>query len=264
MYQEIRYQGPEGAGAPCARFGHTATLINGTKMFIFGGWNGKDYYNDLFILDLEIMAWTKPMVSGPEPSPRQGHSAILIGSNLIVHGGFKLREDKLKKCGLAQGNVLRDSFLNDVRVLDTESFTWSRLRISGSPPDARYGHTLNISGQDIIMFGGWTPSSGNRGKNEGTGEHCDYFMVWSTETMTWKKGKSMGTPPSSRYGHSSTAIGPHLLIFGGWEYSKAMNEIIVLREYGSQAGNKSVSKAGSQQSKHSLKDMGPIAEEANK
>lgn len=140
------YQGPEGAGAPCARFGHTATLINGTKMFVFGGWNGKDYYNDLFILDLEIMAWTKPMVSGPEPSPRQGHSAILIGSNLIVHGGFKLREDKLKKCGLAQGNVLRDSFLNDVRVLDTESFTWSRLRISGSPPDARYGHTLNISG----------------------------------------------------------------------------------------------------------------------
>ena len=40
----------------------------------------------------------------------------------------------------------------------------------------------------------------------------------------------MGQPPTIRFGHTSTAIGPHLLIFGGWEYTKAQNEIIVLRE----------------------------------
>jgi len=34
------YQGPEGGGAPTARFDHTANLVGGTKMFIFGGWNG--------------------------------------------------------------------------------------------------------------------------------------------------------------------------------------------------------------------------------
>jgi len=48
--------------------------------------------------------------------------------------------------------------------------------------------------------------------------------------MSWKKGKYIGVPPTTRFGHTSTAIGPHLLIFGGWEYSKAQNEIIVLRE----------------------------------
>ena len=56
-------------------------------------------------------------------------------------------------------------------------------------------------------------------------------MVWSTEAMTWKVGLSIGVPPTSRFGHTSTAIGPHLLIFGGWEHSKAQNEIIVLREW---------------------------------
>lgn len=48
--------------------------------------------------------------------------------------------------------------------------------------------------------------------------------------MSWKRGKYLGLPPTARFGHTSTAIGPHLLIFGGWEYTKAQNEIIVLRE----------------------------------
>jgi len=150
------YQGPDGAGAPAARFGHSATLVGGNKMFVFGGWNKKLYFNDLHILDLELMAWKRPDCSGPEPNPRQGHCAILIGTNLIIHGGYRLREDLLKTAGLAQGNILKNSYLNDIKVLDTENFVWSRLRISGCPPEARYGHTLNISGSDIIMFGGWT------------------------------------------------------------------------------------------------------------
>ncbi|TNV78497.1 hypothetical protein FGO68_gene5245 [Halteria grandinella] len=227
------YQGPEGAGAPLARFGHTANLVGGTKMYVLGGWNGKEYYSDLFILDLEKMAWQQPQTTGPEPSPRHGHSSILIGNNLVVHGGFKLKEDQLKTCGLNQGGFVKASYLDDIRVLDTDSFIWSRLRISGSPPDGRYGHTMNISGSEIILFGGWTSQSGSKTKPiaEESKDHCDYFMVWNTELMAWKQGKYVGNAPTARYGHTSTAIGPHLLIFGGWELSKAQNEIIVLREF---------------------------------
>ena len=57
--------------------------------------------------------------------------------------------------------------------------------------------------------------------------------------MCWKNGKYIGNPPTQRYGHSATAIGPHLLIFGGWEFSKAINEIIVLREFNSNKGSNS-------------------------
>lgn len=48
--------------------------------------------------------------------------------------------------------------------------------------------------------------------------------------MSWAHGKYLRNPPYNRYGHSSTAIGPHLLIFGGWEFNKAQNEVIVLRD----------------------------------
>ena len=159
------YQGPGGAGAPPARFNHSANIVGGTKMYVFGGWDGKNYFNDVYILDLEIMAWQRPECSGPAPTPRQSHSSILIGNNLVIHGGFKLKASELKNCGLNQGSLVQSSYLDDMRVLDTDTFVWSRLRISGLPPEARYGHTLNISGSDIIMFGGWTQNSGNRDRH---------------------------------------------------------------------------------------------------
>jgi host cell factor len=78
-------------------------------MFVFGGWNGNEFFNDVFILDLEIMAWSKPnctgneeisglnlIIIGPAPSPRKGQCSILIGTNLVVHGGFTFSEDHIK------------------------------------------------------------------------------------------------------------------------------------------------------------------------
>ena len=79
-------------------------------------------------------------------------------------------------------------------VLDTETFVWSRLRVLGTPPEHRYGHTMDVSGSDILLFGGWTKTSGARFKHEPTEESCDYFMIWSTDTMSWKRGKYMSNP----------------------------------------------------------------------
>jgi hypothetical protein len=63
-------------------------LVNGINLFLFGGWNGIDFFNDLYVLNLEVMAWTKPACIGPSPCPRQGHVAIQVGNNMIIQGGF--------------------------------------------------------------------------------------------------------------------------------------------------------------------------------
>lgn len=233
------YQGPEGSGSPCARYGHTASLVGGSKMIIFGGTDGKNYFNDLYVLDLEIMAWTQPKASGPEPSARMGHTAMQIGGNLLIQGGFYFNEEAQKAAGMKQGSQLKSCYLNDIRILDTETYVWSRLRVSGTPPLPRYGHSCNISGPDIVVFGGWNEKSGNREKldNPDTSK-TEYFMVLNTDSMTWEHGKYVGTPPLNRYGHTTTSIGPHLLIFGGWEYSRATNEVVVLRDLTLGAGKK--------------------------
>lgn len=58
---------------------------------------------------------------------------------------------------------MTECYLNDLRILDTDNFIWSRLRVSGTPPLPRYGHTSNITGSDIVVFGGWATNSGARG-----------------------------------------------------------------------------------------------------
>jgi hypothetical protein len=59
----------------------------------------------------------------------------------------------------------------------------------------------------------------------------DYFMVLNVKNLCWEPGRFSGKPPLSRYGHTCTSIGSHMLIFGGWEYSRATNDVIVLRDY---------------------------------
>ena len=108
------FQGPEGGGAPSSRFDHSANLIGGTKMFVFGGWNGEKFFNDVFILDLEIMAWSKPQTTGPAPSPRKGHCSILIGTNLVIHGGFNFQDDVVSRAGKNYGSALQSCYLNDI------------------------------------------------------------------------------------------------------------------------------------------------------
>jgi N-acetylneuraminic acid mutarotase len=66
-------------------------------MYIFGGWNGKEYFNDVVTFDLEKMVWSKLETSGFPPTSRQGHASCVVGHNLIIQGGFSFDEKSYKK-----------------------------------------------------------------------------------------------------------------------------------------------------------------------
>merc|ERR1712039_119037 len=61
-------------------------------------------------------------------------------------------------------------------------------------------------------------------------ETCDYCMTLRTSDMQWVNNKFVGVPASKRYGHTATAIGPHLIIIGGWDGGKPLSDVIVLRD----------------------------------
>lgn len=159
------YQGPEGTGSPSERSGHSSGLVMGSKMIVFGGVNGRACFNDVNVLNLETMAWSKPEAKGPAPSPRYGHASVVIKNTLMIQGGFCFNEDILSHHE-SIGSSLQKCYLNDVRLLQTEKMLWVRLAISGSPPLPRFGHTLNISGSNIIMFGGWSVEGNIRDTDE--------------------------------------------------------------------------------------------------
>jgi len=240
------FQGPSSGGAPSARYGHTATL-HGTHLYVFGGSCGGKYFGDLHCLDLASMAWSSPPTTGPKPTPRCGHAAVLVGESLLVHGGFCMESADLATKDNS-GDLLKNCYSNDIRVLDLARMLWSRLRTHGSPPTGRFGHSLSLSEDDAVMFGGWS-GTGNEvapgvafalkdkvkanaqtGTDQEADETCDFCMTLRTSDMQWVRNKYIGQPPSRRYGHSTTAIGPHLIVFGGWDGGKPLNDVVVLRD----------------------------------
>ena len=222
------YQGPEGTGSPAERFGHSAGLTMGSKMVVFGGANTKNAFNDINILNLESMAWSHPETKGPAPSPRYNHASVVIKNTILIQGGFSF-EDSLLSNKEKMGSNLKACYLNDVRLLQTEKMLWVRLAVSGSPPLPRFGHSLNISGSNIIMFGGWSSESNSKIDENSVNGPVEYVKNLNVDKLIWEGSSMRKHLPKGRYGHSATTIGPHLLIFGGWELNRATNDVIILR-----------------------------------
>ena len=93
------------------------------------------------------------------PGPRVGHASLLVGNAFIVFGGDTKLQDE---------DVLDDTLylLNTGTRIDSRqlghntdmeiiaSKQWSKALPAGPRPSGRYGHTLNILGSKIYVFGG--------------------------------------------------------------------------------------------------------------
>lgn len=122
---EIWYQPIVLGEGPAARSGHSACLIQ-RKLYVFGGWDTPVCFNDMHILDLGLMEFSKVDVSGAPPSPRSWHAcATLSDSSFVIHGGY-------------DGNIaLKDSF-----IFNTVNNSWTALVhpiLSALP---RAGHSM--------------------------------------------------------------------------------------------------------------------------
>ncbi|QSS63464.1 hypothetical protein I7I51_00522 [Histoplasma capsulatum] len=80
-----------------------------------------------------------PVTEGP--GPRVGHASLLVGNAFIVFGGDTKTDDN-------------DTLDDTLYLLNTSSRQWSRAVPPGPRPAGRYGHTLNILGSKIYIFGG--------------------------------------------------------------------------------------------------------------
>lgn len=226
------FEGPEGSGSPTARFGHSASVISGNRIVIFGGQNGEIFFNDVHILHLDTMSWSKPSLTGQSPAPRFNHSAVLIKQTILIFGGFYFNESFYYSKN-NMGERLKQCYLNDMKLLDTEKMQWLRFNVSGTSPTPRMGQSLNISGNNLVLFGGWSFDEGLR-KNEHEEGEVGYFKILNTSDFSWEGFKFSCKVPINRYGHTATTIGQHILVFGGWEYNRATNDTIILRNLNSE------------------------------
>lgn len=87
---------------------HTANIIE-SKMYVFGGGDGKSWLNDLLIFDIETLSWSGPITTmGTAPDGRLQHSAVTYEKKIYIMGG---EPDQYRQ-------------LNDLHVLDTTTLEW--------------------------------------------------------------------------------------------------------------------------------------------
>lgn len=178
---------------------HTSALV-GSKIYVFGGFDGYGTNFDLSVFDPYARIWTnvpKSQIKGVQPPSRTNHAAATVGKNLYIFGGNNNSES---------GHY---QVLDDLCVLNTQTMTWIRPKVSGDVPCARSGHTLTAIGKKLYLFGG-----GVWNEAEGWVHKFNDIHVLDTETMVWTKPVCTGTVDTSTF-PISFATGRFLFVFGG-------------------------------------------------
>lgn len=122
---------------PVGREGHSLTLLD-KQLFLFGGYTAAGVeVNDLHTYDISKKSWKQISAGGSIPSPRQAHTAVRHGRQLVVAGG----------CG---GSVC----FSDVWSFDPENLRWTQKSSDPRPWKERQGHSATFVGGRMFMFGG--------------------------------------------------------------------------------------------------------------
>jgi len=267
---------------PTARFGHTA-VASGSKIYIFGGQGFADNesncslvtmvsFNDLHCLDTGKMVWKQlcgvnmavAPTENPEntkdaakPSPRNSHTAVLIGDNMITFGGanadegpmddmwiFNLKSESWRKVKrehqdgkhpdaremhsayaanskmyIMGGRMGSGDVCRDLWECDPDNgFKWTHLANSSSPRCSHGGDFLSSS-KLLCSFGGW----------DGMGQIFDEITVFDLSQKKWAPAQLHGYLPTERFGHASCVKGDRLYIIGGVNASDDLKELVSVR-----------------------------------
>lgn len=86
------------ASGPGSRHGHVMLTnsqqnnsSNENKLYLHGGMNGEEIFDDLWCLDLKQLSWTKVVVDGEgekRPCARAAHGGVWINQGLFIFGGL--------------------------------------------------------------------------------------------------------------------------------------------------------------------------------
>lgn len=123
---------------PKARGYHTANMV-GSKLIIYGGSDGGECFNDVWVYDVETHVWKAVHI--PITYRRLSHTATIVGSYLFVIGGH-------------DGN----EYSNDVLLLNLVTMSWDKRKVYGLPPSGRGYHGTVLYDSRLLVIGGFDGS----------------------------------------------------------------------------------------------------------
>ena len=229
---------------PQQRANHSSAVLeyeNTYELFVFGGWNGNERLNDIFILDTETDTWSEPRVGGIKPHPRAGMTLTALRDRLYLFGG----SGTSSKC------------FDDLQILDRKDMVW--LDVNDETDDSAAsdynvsngisteidsldwcygGNACGLGGQDGMNGGGQGIDSSMKFSDWRSQEnHNDQQLGFAASAYTSANPNDedlvhtvyvAGEPPRKRAGHTATAVGSCIYVFGGSCGTDYLSDFFVL------------------------------------
>ncbi|GLC47994.1 hypothetical protein PLESTB_000047500 [Pleodorina starrii] len=182
--------------APSPRGAHASVAL-GTKVLVFGGADRKPVpFSDLWLLETADgkYEWTRIsplMAAGCKLLPRSGATLTVVGGRVYLFGGTE---------------PVSGVCFNDLKVLDTATWTWSDVEAQGTLPPARHSHCSGcLADTCLIVYGG----AGYQGPMQD-------LWIYNTLQNSWSRPVVSGPQPQAREMHTGCMVDPTtLLVYGG-------------------------------------------------
>ncbi len=177
------------ANAPAGRAGPTG-VWSGSEMIVWGGNsdNGSTLLNTGGRYNPVADNWVATSIINA-PSPRDAHTAVWTGSEMIVWGGIDL-----------------DGLVNNGGRYNPESDSWTATSTINAPV-ARYEHTAIWAGTEMIVWGG---EGANASFLNTGGRYNPITDTWINTTTN--------NAPDARIAHTAVWSGTEMIIWGGSFY----------------------------------------------
>eukprot|EP00574_Skeletonema_japonicum_P011210 CAMPEP_0201729950 /NCGR_PEP_ID=MMETSP0593-20130828/20574_1 /ASSEMBLY_ACC=CAM_ASM_000672 /TAXON_ID=267983 /ORGANISM="Skeletonema japonicum, Strain CCMP2506" /LENGTH=643 /DNA_ID=CAMNT_0048222387 /DNA_START=129 /DNA_END=2057 /DNA_ORIENTATION=- len=226
---------------PGCRENNGVVIGDANRVYLFGGYNGNSWLNDLWMFDIDTQCWTCIQESSDEYTTGGGgdggqqnrlehnerdHS-LAVGA---AAGGGGNDNNNNNNTGPSRRfgyvSVVHDNkfvlfggfdgtrWLNDMFEFDLITNTWKTVQASGRLPSVRSCPAWIKDENYVYIHGGY----------DGVERKADFFAC-DLRTYTWSELPCKGTPPSPRYFHSCCIHGNKLYTYGGYSGSERLADM---------------------------------------
>ncbi|GKY99247.1 hypothetical protein MPSEU_000880000 [Mayamaea pseudoterrestris] len=214
------------------------------KIYLFGGYNGQVWMNDLWVFDIESFIWTciQESLDVPVLPVEATLPAILAAEqqqqpllqNSVAAVAAAAGETSITVRGLPpsrrfgyvsvvhQGKLLifggfdGSRWMNDMHEFCFQTSTWKSIQAKGTLPSARSCPAWAKDSTHVYLQGGY----------DGVERKSDFFAC-ELSSYTWTELANLGTPPSPRYFHSCCLHGNNMYCYGGYSGSERLSDMFV-------------------------------------
>jgi len=204
---------------PGCRENNGVVIGDSSRMYLFGGYNGSSWLNDLWMFDIDTQRWTCIQDSSDDlsdelslalgqaerlraqaaggPSRRFGYVSVVHDNKFVLFGGFD-----------------GSRWLNDMFEFDLGTETWKTIEAGGNLPSVRSCPAWAKDDRYVYIHGGY----------DGVERKADFFAC-DLSTYTWSELPCKGNMPSPRYFHSCCIHGNKLYTYGGYNGSDRLADM---------------------------------------